>query len=156
MIGNDVVDLCEAETYAQAQHPGFDRRVFREAERDVIAGAADPRSMRWVLWAAKEAAYKALRRDDPAFVFSPCALAVEIDDAGRGQVTLGAQTLSLRVDADQERVAALALRPEIQRAAVSLHAIAHPGDRGALRAAFVEPLRREAARRCAQLHDGCV
>ncbi len=147
MIGNDVVDLRDGETHAGAQHPGFDRRVFRPEERDAIAQAAEPRRMRWMLWAAKEAAYKALRRGDPAFVFSPRALEVEIDGHGRGRVFGGDRTLSVQVEVDEEHVAAVARRRDIPAAALSLHTFAGPPERGALRAAVLARLRDEAERR---------
>lgn len=147
MIGNDVVDLRETETYAGAQHPGFDRRVFGAAECDAIARARDPRRLRWMLWAAKEAAYKALRREDPSFVFSPRALVVDLDKAGRGRVTDGAQALELRVEADALRVVALANRPGVSRETLSIHSVAAGESRAATRAVLGEELRHEAGRR---------
>lgn len=147
MIGNDVVDLREAETYEGAQHRGFDRRVFGAAERDAIAHSRNPRRLRWMLWAAKEAAYKALRRENPGFVFSPRALAVDLDEAGCGSVTGDAKALELRVEADAVRVVALAKRPEVARETLSVHSVTVGESRAATRAALGEDLRGEASRR---------
>ncbi|MEN8180988.1 MAG: 4'-phosphopantetheinyl transferase superfamily protein [Myxococcota bacterium] len=71
MLGNDVVDLEDPESRAEGLHPRFDHRVFTSEERAGLAGSLAPDRDRWVLWAAKEAAFKALRRLDPRVPFSP-------------------------------------------------------------------------------------
>lgn len=100
MLGNDLVDLGDPEAAPGAQHAGFDRRVFSARERERIAGAPDPMRMRWLLWAAKEAAYKALKRGQSALVFSPVAFRVHWPGPGYpqadGRVRHGAQVLSCR------------------------------------------------------------
>jgi hypothetical protein len=80
MVGNDVVDLADVEAALGACHARFDARVFGERERRLLETADDPRRMRWILWAAKESAYKAARRCDRRVIFSP----------GRFEVRLGA------------------------------------------------------------------
>ncbi len=153
MIGNDVVDLGQADTRENAQHAGFDRRVFDARERAAIAADAEPRRRRWMLWAAKEAAYKALRRDHPGFVFSPRALRVELGPDGRGTVHTAAGAVAVRVAADGDAVSALATAPGTPPRAVSEHTLPiSPGQAGspprdAIRAALAERLCSEAARR---------
>jgi len=95
MLGNDVVDLGDPETRAEARHPGFDRRVFGEAERRALARG--PECLRWALWAAKEAAYKAARQGDPRALFSPQRFQVELDGGFRGRVRHPGGTLPVRV-----------------------------------------------------------
>ncbi len=58
MVGNDIVDLGDAETCNGPSHPGFDARVFAPVERRALAASPAPNRLRWSLWAAKEAAYK--------------------------------------------------------------------------------------------------
>jgi len=58
MLGNDVVDLLDAESQPETFRPRFDERVFTEAERSEIAKSSRPLALRWALWSAKEAAYK--------------------------------------------------------------------------------------------------
>ena len=82
MLGNDVVDLADA----VGRHPRFDARVFATTEQALIA--ADPR-LRGVLWAAKESAYKAARKEDSRTTFSPSRFVVYLDDARRATVTAG-------------------------------------------------------------------
>jgi len=84
MLGNDVIDLGDAETRLGAQHPRFDARVFCAAEREAIAAAPcaeSARRTRWALFAAKEAAYKLARRLDATTRFVPARFAVTL--AGR-------------------------------------------------------------------------
>jgi phosphopantetheinyl transferase len=88
MIGNDLVDLGDAETQPGATHPRFDARVFAPAERAALAASAAPDRLRWSLWAAKEAAYKAARKCDARIAFSPARFVVELDgSATRGVVS---------------------------------------------------------------------
>jgi hypothetical protein len=77
MIGNDVVDLADPET--GTVHPRFDGRVFASHERAAIASSGSPHRMRWLLWAAKEAAYKVARKLDPQAAFRPRRFRVEPD-----------------------------------------------------------------------------
>jgi hypothetical protein len=84
LIGNDVVDLSDPETAREALHPRFDARVFSPAERARLEAALDPARLRWALWAAKEAAYKAARRLDPTLPFHPRRFAVEDEAVWHG------------------------------------------------------------------------
>ena len=87
MLGNDVVDLRDPDSDATTLSSRFDRRVFTEAERSDIAQHADSDTHRWRHWAGKEAAYKALRREQPEVVFSPIRFEVDYcgGDAGEGR-----------------------------------------------------------------------
>jgi hypothetical protein len=76
MVGDDVVDLGDPE--ARAVHPRFDARVFGAAERALLAANPSPECLRWVLWAAKEAAYKLAAKRGPRPIFSPVEFAVEV------------------------------------------------------------------------------
>ena len=74
MIGNDVVDLRDPDADPTSFRPRFDTRVFGASERAAIDRDPRPGLRRWAHWAAKEAAYKALRRVDRDFVFAPSRL----------------------------------------------------------------------------------
>lgn len=69
MIGNDIIDLGDIRTHKV--HDRSDARIFTAAELEAIDRAPDRRRARWRYWAAKEAAYKALR--DPGVKFTPSA-----------------------------------------------------------------------------------
>jgi phosphopantetheinyl transferase (holo-ACP synthase) len=94
MLGNDVVDLSDPETLG-ARHPRFDARVFTDEERAALAEARDPERLRWSLWAAKEAAYKCLKKLAPEIAFSPSRFAVRFETERAGRVEFG--DVSLRV-----------------------------------------------------------
>jgi hypothetical protein len=81
MIGNDVVDLLDAESRPESFRPRFDARVYSDSERAAIEQDARPLARRWAHWAAKEAAYKLARQVDPGFVFAPGRWAVHFDPA---------------------------------------------------------------------------
>jgi hypothetical protein len=116
-LGNDVVDLDDAEARLDGLHPRWTDRVFTAAERAAIAASDEPRRLHWALWAAKESAYKALVRRDAGAAFSPRAFAVELaslpaQGVARGRVVhRGCDAFSLEVEADEGFVHALA-RPE--------------------------------------------
>jgi phosphopantetheinyl transferase (holo-ACP synthase) len=113
-IGNDVVDLADPET--RRAHPRFDERVFRPRERALLGGRDSHHVLRWALWAAKESAYKALKRLDPEMVFSPKQFVVELSDlptiggqgVAEGRVVQRDHALDLRVHVDGTRLHAVA------------------------------------------------
>jgi len=71
VLGNDVVDLQDADSRPESYRPRFDERVYADPERRAIARDARPLVRRWAHWAAKEAAFKLARQLDPGFVFAP-------------------------------------------------------------------------------------
>jgi phosphopantetheinyl transferase (holo-ACP synthase) len=107
MIGNDVVDLAHRGVQPGAQHPRFDARVFTEREQALIAGDETQR-VRWVLWAAKEAAYKVAKKLDRAVVWAPARFEVALDARALGRVRHGEREFALRVEESAEFVHALA------------------------------------------------
>ncbi|MHB8909642.1 MAG: 4'-phosphopantetheinyl transferase superfamily protein [Syntrophales bacterium] len=78
-VGNDVVDLKEPENRGKSGDDRFLDRVFTAREREMIAAARSPDTLLWSLWAAKEAAYKAVGGDDPSVCSIPRRYPVLID-----------------------------------------------------------------------------
>jgi hypothetical protein len=78
-VGNDIVDLAAPGNPGKSGDGRFCSRVFTVEERARIAGAAQPDALLWALWAAKEAAYKAVSRRDPAVCSIPRQYHVEIN-----------------------------------------------------------------------------
>ncbi|MFI5217622.1 MAG: 4'-phosphopantetheinyl transferase superfamily protein [Candidatus Limnocylindria bacterium] len=108
MLGNDVVDLGDPETRA-ARHPRFDARVFTREERAALARAADPERLRWSLWAAKEAAYKCLKKLEPGTCFSPVRFAVRLaPDQQTGSVEIGGRRLRVALFSQGDALHAVA------------------------------------------------
>ena len=70
-VGNDIVDLAAPGNLGKSGDSRFLGRVFTAEERTLIAGAARPDALLWALWAAKEAAYKAVSHGDPSVCSIP-------------------------------------------------------------------------------------
>jgi phosphopantetheinyl transferase (holo-ACP synthase) len=102
MVGNDVVDLADRETAPLAMHPRFDERVFAAEELLWMRREGDPARRRWMLWAAKESAFKAAKRLDPSSSFSPRRVLVRLGDDSTGTVRLADRTFSVQVRLDRD------------------------------------------------------
>ncbi len=81
-VGNDVVDLKEPDNRGKSGDERFLDRVFTAPERERIAGARSPDRLLWSLWAAKEAAYKAVSHGDPSVCSIPRRYPVHLDFQG--------------------------------------------------------------------------
>lgn len=77
VVGNDIVDLGDAETRLDQVHPRFLRRVFTQTEGQRILSSADSRASLWGHWAAKESAYKAACKRNPSLPFAHSSFVVE-------------------------------------------------------------------------------
>jgi phosphopantetheinyl transferase len=77
-VGNDVVDLADPETRLAGLHPRWGQRVFSVAERAALETSRSRHRLHWMLWAAKESAFKARKRLDAGAVFSPLEFEVEL------------------------------------------------------------------------------
>lgn len=108
MIGNDVVDLAHPGVQPGARHVRFDARVFARAERDVLAASGAPDRLRWMLWAAKEAAYKVVKKLDATTVWSPRRFEVSLDANLAGFVTHGSHKVPVWVEEDGSHIHAVA------------------------------------------------
>lgn len=72
MIGNDIVALSDRKT-----DPRFLERVFTKEEQQMILDHSEPSMALWILWAIKEAAFKALYKVDPNIRFTYKAFVVK-------------------------------------------------------------------------------
>jgi len=62
MIGNDIVDFNKAALQSNWQRKGFLEKLFSENEQSLILNSQFPERRLWLLWAMKEATYKAHQR----------------------------------------------------------------------------------------------
>jgi phosphopantetheinyl transferase (holo-ACP synthase) len=108
MLGDDVVDLRDPEAREASLHPRFDARVLAPEERGLLDASPDRTRLRWALWAAKEAAYKAARRLDAAVRFHPRAFVVRGD-----AVHHGGRRFRLRLEEAGGALHALALAGDV-------------------------------------------
>jgi phosphopantetheine--protein transferase-like protein len=87
-VGNDIVDLADPENIGKSADERFCRRVFNAEELSMIAGSDRPDSFLWMIWAAKEAAYKAISRMYPVVCSIPRRYPVVLETAAHaGSVT---------------------------------------------------------------------
>jgi phosphopantetheinyl transferase (holo-ACP synthase) len=96
MVGNDVVDMGDREILEGPAHPRFDLRVFAPEERAAMRASGQQGRIRWLLWSAKEAAYKLARKLDPGVVFSPSRFVVELEASGDGTVVHEGRRFAVR------------------------------------------------------------
>jgi phosphopantetheinyl transferase (holo-ACP synthase) len=89
-VGNDVVDLKHPENQGKIRDDRFLGRVFTAEERGRIAVAARPETFLWALWAAKEAAFKVISRDDPTVRSTPRKYAILLDEGYEFRTVNGA------------------------------------------------------------------
>jgi len=148
MVGNDVVDLGDPESRPGATHPRFDGRVFAACERRALESSSAPNRLRWMFWAAKEAAYKVLRKLDRGIVFAPSRFVVRLGVTGAGEVRHGARALPVRVETGADRVHAIAASGGVEAVSLRAGVIRVPS---AGRSSPGAAVRREALRRVAEL-----
>ncbi len=95
-VGNDVVDLEDPAIAQTHLRERFVARVCSESERALLARSAAPKVLLWSLFAAKEAAFKALSKSGP-LVFAHRRFVVSAD---LRSVSYDKQVLWARVDLD--------------------------------------------------------
>jgi phosphopantetheinyl transferase (holo-ACP synthase) len=128
MIGNDVVDLGDEDSRIATHHARFDQRVLAPSERALIPSGPRGERVRWLVWAAKESAYKAARRIDAAVVFSPPRFVVRLASERTAVVEGAGRTFEVTLRADDERVHAVArVRDDAAGAVYSAVARLAPG-----------------------------
>ena len=113
LVGNDVVDLGDAEARLGNLHPRFVERVFVREERRRIFCSPDPKVSLWTYWAAKESAYKALKKVEREAAFAPSAWVVELGSRHgpgllRGSASGGGHRFDLEITRSAEWIHALA------------------------------------------------
>jgi phosphopantetheinyl transferase (holo-ACP synthase) len=116
-VGNDVVDIRHPLCQPDAIHPRFDTRAFSAREIALLAATDKAHQIRWSLWAAKESAFKALRKLDSQVHFIPRDFEVILGDA-RAEVTHRLARFSVWLDHTDQWVHALASqadeKPDLQ------------------------------------------
>ena len=101
-VGNDIVDLKEPDNCGKSADDRFLGRVFTPEERDRIVGTAYPDTLLWAFWAAKEAAYKAVSRDDPSICSTSRRYSVALDDQNVRHTISGVEDSTGRIALDSQ------------------------------------------------------
>ena len=71
MIGNDVIDISATRQESNWKRKGFLQKLFTEKECQFILEGDDPEFLVWLIWSAKESAYKIIHRNHQKMFFSP-------------------------------------------------------------------------------------
>ena len=95
MIGNDIVDLEQAERDSNWKRPGYLSKLFTSEEQFLISSNIQPDCMVWLLWTMKESAYKIDSRISKLREFAPAKLVcnnlIIHDNTATGNVTYNDQ-----------------------------------------------------------------
>lgn len=106
MIGNDIVDIAIARQTSNWRRPGYLRKVFTDKEQALIHQADDPEQQLWLLWACKEAAYKAWSAEFHQRRYAPRSLRIvewSSAPADRFQAVLHTQERTYTVEAQADK-----------------------------------------------------
>lgn len=87
MIGNDIVDLLQANKDSNWKRKGYLDKIFTEEEQFLISSDMYPSLMVWLLWSMKEAAYKINSRETKLRTFAPIKLRCNNLIIRKGKVT---------------------------------------------------------------------
>ena len=74
MIGNDIVDLRQAEQDSNWNRKGYLDKIFTDEEQFLISSDMHPSLLVWLLWSMKESAYKISSRATKLRTFAPIKL----------------------------------------------------------------------------------
>jgi len=108
MVGNDVIDLGDPEARPGGCHARFDARVFAAVELEQLAASTAPVRLRWILWAAKEAAFKVAKKDDARTIFSPRRFVVCVTSGTQARVAHDARRFAVELEIGARYVHAIA------------------------------------------------
>jgi phosphopantetheine--protein transferase-like protein len=93
LVGNDIVDLSNAPTNKQ-NDIRFMQRVFTQEEQSLINTTLNinPNIMVWLLWAAKESAYKIIAKlfKQPSFIHKKFQISIVKNEISSSDITLKA------------------------------------------------------------------
>lgn len=109
MIGNDVVDLSLAATESNWRRRGYLDKLFSPAEQRLITAACDRDVMVWMLWSAKEAAYKMIHRATRQRTYAPLRYRVQLSGEERGIVQYETQSFYFRTSVKDDCLHTVAL-----------------------------------------------
>ena len=80
MIGNDIVDLIEAQEKSNWQRQRFLEKLYTLHEQQLIQNSEDSFLMLWRLWSMKEAAYKLYTQLHPSRFYKPKQFECKIEN----------------------------------------------------------------------------
>jgi len=105
-VGNDVVDLKEPGNIGKSKNLRFLKKILTDAEIEWVRKADDPDAALWRFWAAKETAYKVIRKLSGEATFLPRRWPVVLREMHRelheGTVIVGGQEIFFSCRSDED------------------------------------------------------
>lgn len=113
-IGNDIVDLKTPEAMGKSADIRFVRRVLNASEQRLVFASDHPDLFLWALWAAKEAAFKAVSKAYPDVSSAPRRYLVAMDskkirDFVKGRVMTPCGSVRIKIDFHKNYVHCIAV-----------------------------------------------
>ena len=113
MIGNDVIDILQSRKESNWRRKGLIEKIFTLDEQLLIASAADPEIMVWILWSMKEAAYKVYNRQTKIREYIPlklvCSLTSQHHNSIKGSVICCGKTFHTSTILSQDYIHTIAV-----------------------------------------------
>ena len=78
-VGNDIVDLLHPHVRGKSRDTRFRKRILLPEEESLLWADSEPEAMLWALWTGKEAAYKAIQKDQLDITSVPLLYKVAFD-----------------------------------------------------------------------------
>jgi len=108
-VGNDIVDLTLKDNIGKSHDYRFLNRVFTASEQNFLNQSTNKDASLWKMWAAKEAAYKILKKCDPDLIFSHLKFVVTAQECQtRGMVKHHDKVISVRWEENADWVHCIA------------------------------------------------
>lgn len=112
MIGNDIVDLKQADKDSNWKRPRFLNKVFSKEEQKLIFFSKDQSQMVWLLWSMKEAAYKIYVQQYGVRFFNPIKLNCELVSKNEGLVSINGNIYKTKSKITDDFISTLASSDE--------------------------------------------
>lgn len=84
-VGNDIMDLLHPHAQGKSKNTRFLKRIFLPEEESLLLADSQPDAMLWALWTGKEAAYKAIQKDQLDITSIPRLYKVQFDVTETGE-----------------------------------------------------------------------
>lgn len=76
-VGNDIVDLLHPHAQGKSNNTRFRKRILHPEEERLLLADSEPDAMLWALWTGKEAAYKAIQKEQLDITSKPLLYKVQ-------------------------------------------------------------------------------
>jgi phosphopantetheinyl transferase (holo-ACP synthase) len=133
MIGNDLVDLQEAQLQSNWRRKGYLEKIFSTAEQEQILKAEQPNQIVWLFWSMKEAVYKIDSKVTGIRSFAPSSLVcsdLSIDGSkATGKVYVNQKTYFTETEINETYIHSIAAQESKRLQRIKKEIYVHPFSR---------------------------